>query len=331
MHERGYRSGTINTDALGFRYSYLAGKRFSVAERGRSARVNLLVGGSTALGIGASSDANTVASCLSMLTGEVWLSLAGCGHNATQELMMFLDHQHRFGQIGQVVVLSGLNTLAHEALSDAMAGEPHPQRARAYQDFLNTFNEGLHPFEQERPESLMQRLRQALVPSRGTCPALAIEPLSAPDKRLTRAADSIARTLLQWQRLLADSHASLTFILQPLLPWCRETPLPGEQDMLKNLDAHPSNFDRLLSGVLDNQLHAAFFQRIRNQCDPVDCHDMNSMLSSSPVFGESLFVDRLHFNDLGNNALAKVITAKLGLAHQKYLNPKATSIRLVTD
>ncbi|HKS13827.1 MAG TPA: hypothetical protein VJS90_12400, partial [Pseudomonas sp.] len=67
-HERGYRSGTINTDALGFRYSHLAGKRFSVAERGGSARVNLLVGGSTALGIGASSDAHTVASCLSLLT-----------------------------------------------------------------------------------------------------------------------------------------------------------------------------------------------------------------------------------------------------------------------
>ena len=29
VHERGYRSGTINTDALGMRYSHCAGKRFS--------------------------------------------------------------------------------------------------------------------------------------------------------------------------------------------------------------------------------------------------------------------------------------------------------------
>ncbi|MNF00728.1 hypothetical protein D3C80_1996050 [compost metagenome] len=53
------------------------------------------------------------------------------------------------------------------------------------------------------------------------------------------------------------------------------------------------------------------------------------MLSSSPVFGQSLFVDRLHFNDLGNNALAKVITAKLGLAQEKYSQRKVTPIKLV--
>ena len=34
VHETGYRSGTINTDALGLRYSHCAGKRFSAAERG---------------------------------------------------------------------------------------------------------------------------------------------------------------------------------------------------------------------------------------------------------------------------------------------------------
>lgn len=69
VHERGYRCATINTDALGMRYSHCAGKRFSVAERGGAARVNLLVGGSTAMGIGASSDEHTVASYLSVLTG----------------------------------------------------------------------------------------------------------------------------------------------------------------------------------------------------------------------------------------------------------------------
>ncbi len=102
VHETSYRSGTINTDALGLRYSHCAGKRFSAGERGGASRINLLVGGSTALGIGASSDEHTVASHLSMLTGEVWLSLAGCGLNASQELLLFLTHQHRLGQLGHV-------------------------------------------------------------------------------------------------------------------------------------------------------------------------------------------------------------------------------------
>nr|WP_279153277.1 hypothetical protein [Pseudomonas mosselii] len=328
VHERGYRCATINTDALGMRYSHCAGKRFSVAERGGAARVNLLVGGSTAMGIGASSDEHTVASYLSVLTGEIWLSLAGCGLNATQELLMFLTHQHRFGQIGHVVVLSGLNTLAQEALAEVLAGAQDPHRAKAYQDFLNRFNEGVHAGGEARRESFWQRLGQLLAPARETrWPP--VEPLSSPDKRLIRAADAVGRTLRQWDRLLADGHTTLTFILQPLLPWCREALPKAEQAMLAKLERQPSNFDRLLGDTFDSQLHMAFFRRIKSQADPVPCYDMNSMLSSSPVFAEHLFVDRLHFNDLGNNALAKVITAKLGLAQERQALRKVAPIKLV--
>ncbi|TFF37605.1 hypothetical protein [Pseudomonas sp. RIT623] len=326
LHERGYRSGTINTDALGLRYSHCAGKRFSVAERGGAARVNVLVGGSTAMGIGASSDEHTVASYLSQLTGEVWLSLAGCGLNATQELLLFLTHQHRFGQIGHVVVLSGLNTLAQETLGEVLAGSQDPQRAQVYQDFLNRFNEGVPATPPARRESLWQRLGQALA-SRRVPPWPDIEPLSSPDKRLIRAADSIGRTLRQWDRLLADGHTTLTFILQPLLPWCREALPSGEQAMLAALERQPSNFDRLIGGAFDSQLHMAFLRRIKNQAEPIPCYDMNCMLGSSPAFTQDLFVDRLHFNDLGNNALAKVITAKLGLAQENHALRKVSPIK----
>jgi len=327
VHESGYRSGTINTDALGLRYSHCTGKRFSAAERGGTARVNLLVGGSTALGIGASSDEHTVASQLSILTGEVWLSLAGCGLNASQELLLFLTHQHRLGEVGHVVVLSGLNTLAHEALGEVLAGPHDLQHAKAHQDYLHSFNEGLHPTSPTRRDSLWQRLGHALAPRRqGQVLGWSLSP---PEKRLAHAADSIGRTLRQWERMLADSHATLTFILQPLLPWCRETLPAGEQAMLAAVERQPANFDRLLDGAFDSQLHMAFFRRIKSQADPVPCYDMNSMLSSSPVFGTDLFIDRLHLNDLGNNALAKVITAKLGLAQEKHAQRKVTPIKLV--
>lgn len=327
MHESGYRSGTINTDALGLRYSHCAGKRFSAAERGGAPRVNLLVGGSTALGIGASGDEHTVASHLSMLTGEVWLSLAGCGLNASQELLLFLSHQHRFGKVGHVVVLSGLNSLAHEALGEVLGAANQPLQAAAYQDFLNSFNEGVTGTDGQPRKPLWRRLLQNLAPR--PAPAAVPWSLSAPSKRLNRAADSIGRTLLQWDRLLAGSHTSLTFILQPLLPWCRDTLPAGEQAALEALEREPANFDRLLDGVFDSHLHTAFFRRIKQQADPVPCYDMNSMLSSSPVFGADLFVDRLHLNDLGNNALAKVITAKLGLAQEKHAQRKVTPIKLV--
>jgi hypothetical protein len=95
--------------------------------------------------------------------------------------------------------------------------------------------------------------------------------------------------------------------------------------MLAGLAKQPTNFDRLLGDSYDSQLHSAFFRRIRSQAEPVPCYDMNCMLSSSPAFAADLFVDRLHFNDQGNNALAKVITAKLGLAQENTRNAGAAN------
>jgi hypothetical protein len=99
--------------------------------------------------------------------------------------------------------------------------------------------------------------------------------------------------------------------------------------MLQHLQRQPTNFDRLLADVFDSQLHTDFFRRIKQQAAQVPCYDMNCMLSSCAMFDQPLFVDRLHFNDLGNSALAKVITAKLGLAQEKHANYRPPPVRLV--
>ncbi|WP_050577347.1 hypothetical protein [Pseudomonas cremoricolorata] len=325
VQERDYRSPTLNTDALGLRYSHWAGKRLSLADRGGLARVNLLVGGSTAQGIGASCDERTVASCLCTLTGEAWLSLAGCGLNATQELLLFLTHQHRLSRVGHVVLLSGLNTLAHEALTELIGSDPAQSELRACEQFLSTFHEGV----QVPPpvDSTWRRLRHWWrKPSAPPRPSAA--PCTPPEQRLMRAADSIGRTLRQWQQLLSGSDTTLTFMLQPWLPWCREVLPAAEQAMLAALQQQAKPFDGLLVGI-GAEHHAGFFRRIKRQADDVPCYDMNGMLSSSPVFAEQLFIDRLHFNDLGNNALAKVITAKLGLAQEKHPARNALPVKLV--
>jgi len=316
VHETGFSSAVVNTDALGLRYSYCNGRRFSVAERNGTTRLNLLVGGSVAMGIGASSDEHTVASQLSVLTGEIWLSLAGCGLDASQELLLFLTHEHRLAPLGHVVILSGLNSLAHEALWDITACSPEPQQSNDWQTSV-AGSEEVQAASQPGL-TLWQRLTKVLAPpAAAPRPHQSIDALSPAEKRMTQAADHIARAVQQWDRLLGSAHTTLTFILQPLVHWCRESLPAGEQAMLSALQQTPGSTDRLLEGVFDRRGHAAFFRRIREQAAPVPCYDMNCMLDSSPAFGSDLFIDRLHLNDLGQTALAKVITAKLGLAQEK--------------
>lgn len=37
------------------------------------------------------------------------------------------------------------------------------------------------------------------------------------------------------------------------------------------------------------------------------CHDMNALLPLSKHFDDTLFVDRVHFNDQGNHEVARII------------------------
>ncbi|NIF15572.1 SGNH/GDSL hydrolase family protein [Pantoea sp. Cy-639] len=333
FHEKLFRSPTINTDALGFRYTELDGRRYSVAERPEGGKVNLLVGGSTALGVGSTRDGATVASYLSAITGEVWLNFAGRGYNSTQELLMYLMHQKRLGQIGHVVVLSGINTLALEGIPDAFASE-HGRYYYSFefQHYMNKFNEDMkrkkNTFGAKGGESLLQRWKQALFYDNPADEVITDEGVSL-DARLERAALSITDALKQWRLLLAGSGASLSFVLQPLAHWCRERLTAEEEAVFHAIDSCPNNFYRLFSGVLGKEVHAPFLRHIQAHADGIPCLDMNAMLTTSPVFEETLFVDRVHFNDLGNQQLAQLLSDELGLYQEKQHEDSSQTVKSV--
>src|SRR5471032_1897000 len=322
FHEKNFRSPTINTDAFGFRYSELHGKRYSVAERPNGGKVNLLVGGSTALGVGATRDEFTVASRLSELTGEVWLNFSGRGYNSTQELLMFLMHQRRLGDIGHVVVFSGINTLALEGIPDEFASE-HGRYYYSFefQHYMNKFNEDMqrkkNSFGSKGGDSWLQRCKNALFYQNPADEVITDDGISL-DERLERAAESITGALKQWQLLLSGSGATLSFVLQPLSHWCREQLTPAEEAVFHAIDSCPNNFYRLFSGVLGQEVHAPFFKHIQAKAQGIPCLDMNVLLKKSPVFNETLFVDRVHFNDLGNEQLPQLIIAELALTREQH-------------
>ncbi len=311
FHEKNFRSNAVNTDALGFRYSILNGKRASVVERPQTGKVNLLVGGSTALGVGATCDEATLASRLSEKTGEVWLNVAGRGYNSTQELLLYLMNQSRLGEIGRVVVLSGMNTLALEGIPDEYANEyGRYYYSYEFQHYMNKFNEDMKrkkdSFDSDNGSSLFSRWRKSSTDKNPADEIITDEGMSL-DDRLVRAADSIVTALNQWKLLLAPFKSPLTFVLQPLSHWCREQLTPEESAVFHAIESSPNNFYRLFSGVLGKEVHQPFLKHIRAKAGDIPCLDMNELLSSSKSFNETIFVDRVHFNDLGNDILAELI------------------------
>ena len=318
FHHKSYRSPVINTDQLGFRVSDFRGRWASVGEMAFDEPVNLLVGGSTALGTGASTDAWTLPSRLSAHTRAPWLNFSGRGYNAVQELLLFLMHQHRFGRIGHVVVFSGINTLTLEGLPDNLATD-HGRYYYSfeYEHYMNKYNEDLKGRKRTYASELDNRakgffgryLDKLLDEVQNPADVIITDDGVETPQRVRRAAWAVGNALGQWQQLLAGTGAKLTFVLQPMSSWTRDFLTAEEEEIFHAIDSCPNNFWRLFSRILGKEVHAPFARAIRSRCNDLEIEfaDMNDLLKDSPLLGQYLFVDRVHFNDRGYDEAARLI------------------------
>ncbi|CAM3784689.1 SGNH/GDSL hydrolase family protein [Paracidovorax anthurii] len=321
FHHTNYRSEVINTDGFGFRYSDWQGRPLGVENMPTDAPVNLLIGGSTTLGTGATSDAWTVASRLAAHTGQPWLNLGGRGYNAVQELLLFMMHQHRFGPINHVVVFSGLNTLTLEGLPDELATD-HGRYYYSfeYQHYMDKYNDDLkrrtRTYASEldrRGKGFIARYLDKLRGDDNPADLILTDDQTDTSTRVARAAWVVTNALRQWQLLLGGSGAKLSFVLQPMAYWTRPQLTSEEADIFHAIDSCPNNFWRLFSKILGPEIHAPFVDPIRTFCtsNGLAFADMNELLRDSPQLNDYLFVDRVHFNDKGYDEAARLIATQL--------------------
>lgn len=317
FHEKSFVSPTINTDKYGFRYSIFQQQKVSVASfpKTTTSSVNLLIGGSTALGVGATEDRFTVASYLSELTGEVWLNLAGRGYNSTQELLLYLLNQKRIGSVNKIVVLSGMNTLALEGIPDEFSTEyGRYYYSYEFQHYMNKYNDDMKRKKDSfDSSSIMTKVKSYLKNNENENPADKIitdESVSL-EHRIDRTADSITDALKQLALLTSNQKTEILFFLQPLSHWCRDSLTNEEEAVFNAIESCPNNFYRLFKSVLGKEVHKPFFKKIEEKSGDIKCFDMNELLKTSSHYNSTIFVDRVHFNDIGNKEIAKLILNKL--------------------
>ncbi|CAL9442321.1 Inducer of phenazine A [Streptomyces atacamensis] len=307
FHRAGYRSETVNTDRLGFRISCGATEQGSV-EKPPKGPVRLLAGSSTPFGIGATSDAATMASRLwSKYAPSVpWLNFAGRSHNSMQELLLFLMHRHLLPELEEIVVFSGLNDLALSRLPQWQRGEHGA-----------FFNCGEY-FEQM--EDLRARHRK---PKRGFGRRSAaagaeeheehvVPPLG---ERIAYAVELTARHLASLRLLAEPTGARITYVLQPLATWVRESPSPEERAVFGELD-EISNFWELYGDIATMETGRKYAEALRTACEAqgVRFLDISPVIAGSVTERDWLYVDRAHFTDHGTEVVSGLLADSLGLS-----------------
>jgi hypothetical protein len=306
FHRAGFRSDVINTDQLGFRISHGPQRTASAGGELPQQPLRLLAGSSTALGIGATSDAATIASRLwtRYAPSLPWLNFAGRSYNSTQELMLFALYHHLLPDIDEIVIFSGLNDLALSRLPQAQRG-----------DHGAFFNCGEY-FEQM--EELRARHRKGIksLARRETRGEEAPRPLA---DRIAGAVEITVRHLESW-RLLASRPSSeaqprITFVLQPLATWVREEHAEQEKLLFGELD-QISNFWQLYGDIATKEAGRTYAEALRVACDKlgVRCHDLSPALAEVVTEKDWLYVDRAHFTDHGHDVVSRLLAEILELS-----------------
>ncbi|PHM24561.1 G-D-S-L family lipolytic protein [Xenorhabdus budapestensis] len=329
FHQTNFKSKTINTDSLGFRYTKYKDGYISMDSIPSDVPINIIIGGSTTLGTGATADEYTIASGLSKLTGEPWINFGGRGYNSTQEVILFLMHQQRFNQINHVVVFSGMNTLTLEGIPDELATE-HGRYyySYEYQYYMNKYNDDLkrraNSYASEldnRKLNPMKKLYNKIMNvSDGFNPADVIITDESTDtsQRLIRTATVIEQTMSQWKSLLAPYNSKLSFFLQPMSYWSKTQLTAIEEEIFCAIDQCPNNFWRLFSRILAKENHPILVNELRSRLARLNINffDMNIIMGESPLINESIYVDRVHFNDEGYLEMARLINKYIGVNHE---------------
>ena len=318
FHRPGHDTPVLHTDERGFRVSVKDGRTVSNFDGAGGPRA-LLVGGSVAFGVGASSDAQTIQSILNETSDLTWLNFAGLAISSTQELMLFLFHQRDLGDLKRVVFFSGLNELVMALLGlSAAEGYGPIFNLATYEKRMNG----------KRLSPQRKLVKAVLEPVKGPRTDWADAPLrdlvftaattAEHDRRDVTgesALEHYRKNLSVWKRLCAPCGVELSFVLQPVATWIEKRWAAEEEELFAELDGRPSNTWRILRERFTPEQQQWYAGELRRMCaeEGIAFHDSNEEYGRGRHDGEWLFVDRSHMTDRGNRVAAEYITA-CGLA-----------------
>lgn len=303
FHKPDFHSPVVTTDSQGFRKTLvtdgstpLSMQSFLSAD---SSAKGVILGSSTAFGVGASGDHHTIPSVLNQLSEGTWVNYGGRAYNSTQESLLFglyipekLDH---------LVVISGGNNLVLAYLN----AETSP----VFNSFFSQTSIAL-PYESPSVREAFSQLTRAL--SRAARRRLENP---APIRDLSRQYNSILKCFRRDLRVLRDLGRGggfrLSFVLQPIATWIPKVPSQEESELFAALDEIGSDW-KIMSSYLER--HGKTYRRdMAEVCSSLEVPFLDLNAEEAFTADSWLFVDRIHLTDQGYRLTATLLKERLGL------------------
>ena len=295
FHTAGYSSAAVNTDPRGFRIVYRGEERISPFGGLAGSDIGLIVGGSTAFGVGATNDRQTLPSILNSLTDCLWLNFGGRAFSSTQEFLLFLFYRHMLpaGRVKKIIIFSGINNLILHHIARRYPKDLGPFF------FWNQYNKSMNASS----ASLKRKIFNLMTGRAAETKVAAWT--AAPEDML----NVLRRDISNWKIFAGSQGMELYYVLQPLADWVKKELSREEAALFAELDTNPQNIWRALKEATGGDTYAWFRGRMREMCreNSIPFLDMNEALSKRRLDGKWLFVDRAHFTDEGYRIAAAIL------------------------
>ena len=324
FHQANFKSDHLNTDDIGIRYTIRENTKLSPKSSAKAlgSKVSIITGGSTAFGVGASSDSETIQSHLTKLKNQTYLNLGGRAFTCNQERILFDQIAYELPSLNNVVVFSGLNDLF---LSRFASKADYFGVFCYYSQYINSMNKEVFSKKRWLLKKLLTPVLGNKVEYNTISPKELMDILFAKSLSLGKAVNQdkipryninlaikqLKKSLFTWKKLSQSYPFKLIYILQPFPKWMRKKLSAEEKRLFEYLDANNEDYNAL--SMLSINLYQKFSKEIRHICDHLDIefYDSNELLRDCVNESDWIFVDRAHLTDKGNAIIANMISSIL--------------------
>ncbi len=318
----------ISTDRFGFRTTVHGDKPvtfedWSSPQHSRPRAV--LMGNSTAFGVGASSDKATIASCLSDTTELSWFNFGGRRYQSTQELLTYLLNVRC--PVDTVVALSGINNFDMAYRFDCLSSLSYPP-IYPFQRYANrSLAHATAPKRASLWERIARKLGLQLAPQQDRLPQPTMDDFfSAENANLyaflpseeelknglsgTKALHNALNRLETDLGILRDVGVArgqrVFYALQPIPTWTEKLASEEEKELFAIVERQRGTKWKIISDWL-SQHDDSFRSSVKEICSKAEVPFLD--LNKEGVFPDEawIFLDRYHLTDLGQRLCAIAI------------------------
>ncbi len=293
FNQPNFKSSIVNTDSYGFRYNNLvelnSTDNLLSFKLSKNISNNLLMGGSTSFGVGATSDDKTISSIIEKRKNLNFLNCSGRALNGFQEIILILSHLNNIKNISKIFVFSGINDLyLSKNFTNYFPGN-------IFQN--NAFIESSQTLNLNKIDKIKKNIKNFFTNS-------SIEKFYFPKITLE---EIIERNFSIYKLISKSLQIPVIFILQPNIYWCKDFS-KEEEKLLKQIQSNKHH--KLVYKIKDKSFYKEYLSLLEKNSKSfsIKFYDSNKYFKDNSNKNDWLFVDTLHLTDKGNALAAEFIS-----------------------